>query len=99
MLSPHSSRVILTGDDVRLSIAAKIALSSLNPWILRPKASIPSFNATFTYSGNISLRLLKAVSPLKTGDIVVYDTNKVVEFEHEGKKYLVIDINNILVIL
>ena len=39
------------------------------------------------------------ISVLKTGDIVVYDTNKVVEFEHEGKKYLVIDINNILVIL
>jgi len=39
------------------------------------------------------------ISVLKTGDIVVYDTNKVIEFEHEGKKYLVIDINNILVIL
>ena len=44
-----------------------------------------------SYSDNISV--------LKTGDIVVYDTNKVIEFEHEGKKYLVIDINNILVIL
>lgn len=40
-----------------------------------------------------------SISVLKTGDIVVYDTNKVIEFEHEGKKYLVIDINNILVIL
>lgn len=40
-----------------------------------------------------------SISVLKTGDIVVYDTNKVIEFEHEGKKFLVIDINNILVVL
>ena len=39
------------------------------------------------------------ISILKTGDIVVYNTGKATEFEHEGKKYLVIDINNILVVL
>lgn len=40
-----------------------------------------------------------SIHNLNIGDTVVYNIEKAVEFENNGKKYLVVDIKDILVVL
>ena len=65
--SKCSSLIILIGDDVLDSIAAKIALSSLNPLIFLSKFSNASFNEIVTGSGNNLFKFANVYSPLKIG--------------------------------
>ncbi len=79
-------------------------MKAINNNVILEKISVESTTSGIILN-SVSKNTAKVISYseeiniLKAGDLVVYNTEKVIEFDHEGKKYLVININDILVIL